>query len=86
MNVPGRVSSRTVTRGPGAPGCGYRRYDLRRARTWHGVTRARRGYDPRSARSTTLVSSIARVIGPIPPGIGATNPATPATSGATSPV
>src|SRR4029077_19539789 len=38
-----------------------------------------------SAASTTLASSIARVIGPTPPGIGASQPATSATSGATSP-
>src|SRR5699024_4341039 len=39
----------------------------------------------RSAASTTFVSSSARVIGPTPPGIGARNPATSATPGATSP-
>ena len=39
----------------------------------------------RSAASTTLESSIARVIGPTPPGLGLTKPATSQTSGATSP-
>ena len=38
-----------------------------------------------SAASTTLDSNIALVIGPTPPGLGAQNPATSATSGATSP-
>ena len=38
-----------------------------------------------SARSTTLLSSMARVIGPIPPGIGATQPATSRTLGSRSP-
>jgi hypothetical protein len=38
-----------------------------------------------SAASTTLVMSIARVIGPTPPGMGATKPATSRTSGWTSP-
>jgi UDPglucose 6-dehydrogenase len=38
-----------------------------------------------SAASTTLVSSMARVIGPTPPGMGASQPATSATSAATSP-
>ena len=35
--------------------------------------------------STTLASSMARVIGPTPPGMGASHPATAATSAATSP-
>ncbi len=39
----------------------------------------------RSAASTTLARSMARVIGPTPPGIGASQPATSATSAATSP-
>src|SRR3954447_5416062 len=39
----------------------------------------------RSAARTTFCSSIARVIGPTPPGLGATWPATSTTSGATSP-
>src|SRR3954454_5102299 len=39
----------------------------------------------RSAASTTFCSSIARVIGPTPPGLGATCPATSTTSSATSP-
>src|SRR5262249_31676208 len=43
-------------------------------------------YRARSAASTTLVSSIALVIGPTPPGTGARYPATLATSSATSPV
>src|SRR3954471_13036855 len=38
-----------------------------------------------SAADTTLASSIARVIGPTPPGLGATWPATSTTSRATSP-
>ena len=38
-----------------------------------------------SARSTTLVSSMARVIGPTPPGTGATQAATSRTPGSTSP-
>src|SRR3954451_10208309 len=38
-----------------------------------------------SAGDTTLASSIARVIGPTPPGLGATWPATSTTSRATSP-
>ena len=41
---------------------------------------------PYEAASTTLASSMARVIGPTPPGIGASHPATSATSAATSPV
>ena len=41
---------------------------------------------PRSARSTTLLSSMARVIGPTPPGIGAMAEAMSATSDSTSPV
>src|SRR5690606_13274160 len=43
------------------------------------------GQASRSARSTTLASSIARVIGPTPPGTGARYPATSATAGSTSP-
>src|SRR4051794_12166974 len=39
----------------------------------------------RSAARTTFCSSIARVIGPTPPGLGATWPATSTTSSATSP-
>src|SRR4029079_629194 len=39
----------------------------------------------RSAMRTMLVSSIARVIGPTPPGFGETHPATSQTSSATSP-
>src|SRR5690606_7553271 len=39
----------------------------------------------RSAASTTLTSSMARVIGPTPPGFGEIHPATSATSAATSP-
>ena len=50
-----------------------------------GLAHASRGRRPaasaRSALSTTLSSSIARVIGPTPPGIGATKPATSRTSG-----
>src|SRR5699024_1293622 len=53
-------------------------------------TRARRGgirraIAARSAASTTLASSIARVIGPTPPGFGETHPATSAAAGSTSP-
>ena len=43
------------------------------------------GVSPASAASTTLASSMARVIGPTPPGIGASQPATSATSAAASP-
>src|SRR5687768_9469131 len=39
----------------------------------------------RSADSTTFASSIARVIGPTPPGLGDTQPAISAASGETSP-
>src|SRR5690606_20071715 len=39
----------------------------------------------RSAASTTLLRSIARVMGPTPPGLGETQPATSRTPGSTSP-
>ena len=51
----------------------------------HGASTGVRCDTGRSALSTTLSSSIARVIGPTPPGTGATYPATSRTSGATSP-
>src|SRR5699024_12309687 len=37
------------------------------------------------AASTTLANNMARVMGPTPPGLGDTHPATSRTSGATSP-
>ena len=51
-----------------------------RAGSWRVVPPA-----SRLRRSTTLASSMARVIGPTPPGMGASHPATSATSAATSP-
>src|SRR5215210_2771428 len=43
------------------------------------------GASHRSAASTTFCRSIARVIGPTPPGMGASQPATSRTAGSTSP-
>src|SRR3954454_15968880 len=55
----------------------------RRAR--HGQADSASSAAACSAARTTFCSSIARVIGPTPPGLGATKPATSTTSRATSP-
>src|SRR5690606_38664601 len=55
----------------------------RRARTPDALARGHAR--ARSAVSTTLLRSIARVMGPTPPGLGETQPATSRTTGSTSP-
>ena len=80
---PNDVEGTTSTTSPTAPRAAPATRPEPRRRSSRCTRSARRGL--RLGGPTMLVSSIARVIGPTPPGLGLTQPATSATSGATSP-
>src|SRR6478672_6900718 len=88
MRPPHRTSRKAMTRTPTAarPATRYHQPRTTKPLPRHciGAAQAPDATED-SAASTMLVSSSARVIGPTPPGLGLTHPATSATSRATSP-